>query len=77
MNENINLPTNNTKQLLTELKDFFSRIYLELARFDLEMGIKIFHYYIMEALNKRDFKKADKNLIYDIYSRFSYEIDYA
>lgn len=67
----------NTKQLLTELKDFFSRIYLELARFDLEMGIKTFHYYIMEALNKRDFKKADKNLIYDIYSRFSYEIDYA
>lgn len=67
----------NTKQLLVEMKDFFSSVYFGLARCDLEMGVKKFHYYIIEALDKIDFEKADKYLLYEIYSRFSSEMDYA
>ena len=57
----------NCKYFLAKLKDFFSDIYLNLARFELEMGIKTFHKTILEAISNIDYSKADKNLIYEIY----------
>ena len=67
----------NTKYLLFAIKDAFSNVYLNLARYDLEMGVKKFHCFIMKALNKIDNEKADKALIEAIYGRIPFETDYA
>lgn len=67
----------NTKYLLFAIKDAFSNVYLNLARYDLEMGVKKFHCFIMKALNEIDNEKADKALIKDIYGRIPFETDYA
>lgn len=67
----------NCKYFIAKLKDSFSDIYLNLARFELEMGIKTFHKNVLEAISKIDYSKADPNLLYTIFSKIPKEIDYA
>ena len=49
-------------ELVANLNDNYSSFYLWLAREDLEIGIKSFHFYIDQAISKIDKDKMDKEL---------------
>lgn len=49
-------------ELVANLNDNYSSFYLWLAREDLEIGIKSFHFYIDQAMSKIDKDKMDKEL---------------
>lgn len=50
------------ENVLIGLINPYSQFYLDLARFDLDMGVKTFHTYITEAKNKIDNNKINENL---------------
>ena len=56
------------EQLVSELNDNYSSFYLWLARDDLEIGIKSFHFYIEKAISKANNHLNDE-LISDIYDQ--------
>lgn len=62
--------------LLEQMQSPFSQFYVDVARNDLDMGIKTFHSHIERTLEEVDFKKADASLLFEIYSNFSRETDY-
>lgn len=64
------------EELLQELQSPFSQFYFDVARNDLDIGLKTFHSYIEHALESVDYNKADTTLLLDIYSNFSKETDY-
>jgi hypothetical protein len=64
------------EELLQELQSPFSQFYFDVARNDLDIGLKTFHSYIEHALESVDYGKADTTLLLDIYSNFSKETDY-
>ena len=53
--------------LLDQITNHYSQFYLDLARNDLDMGIKTFHSIIEKAILKIDYEKADKELFYNIF----------
>lgn len=63
-------------ELLQELKSPFSQFYFDLARNELDIGLKTFHSHIEHALESVDYGKADTTLLLEIYSNFSKEADY-
>ena len=63
-------------ELLQELKSPYSQFYFDLARNDLDIGLKTFHSNIEHALDSVDYDKADTTLLQGIYSNFSEEADY-
>lgn len=63
-------------ELLQELKSPFSQFYFDIARNELDIGLKTFHSYIEHALESVDYRQADTTLLLDIYSNFSKETDY-
>lgn len=63
-------------ELLNQMQSKFSQFYLDVARNDLDIGIKTFHAYIKQALNSVDYACVDPNVLSDIYGDFSEEADY-
>ena len=63
-------------ELLHQMRQPFSQFYVDVARNELDMGIKTFHTHIERTLEDVDYKKADVSLLYEIYSNFSNETDY-
>ena len=55
------------KTLLNELGNIYSSFYLQIAREWKEIGIKSFHIYIQNAIDKIDETKASQTLLNDIY----------
>ena len=64
------------QELLQELKSPFSQFYFDLARNEMDIGLKTFHSHIEHALESVDYGNADTTLLQEIYSNFSEETDY-
>lgn len=62
--------------LLAQLNDGFSQLYHNVARESLEIGIKSFHLYIQQAIEKIDYKKIDLDLSYQIFGANPAEQNY-
>jgi hypothetical protein len=54
--------------LIESLQNAYSQFYFNLARNERDIGVKTFHSYIEETHQKRDFSKADSNLVFKLYS---------
>lgn len=65
-----------TSKLLEELKSPYSQFYFDIARNELDVGVKTFHSYIEHALESVQYENADAALLFEIYSNFSKETDY-
>lgn len=63
-------------KLLTQLEDPFSFFYFNLARNELDMGVKTFHSYIEKSILEIDNEKIDKTLCSQIYNFHQEDIDY-
>lgn len=63
-------------KLLQQLKSPFSQFYFDVARNDLDMGIKTFHSYIEGMLENVNYENAEPTLLFEVYSNFSEETDY-
>ena len=64
------------EKLLLYIRSPYSQFYVDVARNDLDMGIKTFHEYVDVALSKVDLSAADNGGAFDIYNNFSGEVDY-
>lgn len=64
------------KCLVKELKDCFSNFYLNIARFELEMGVKTFHKNVKDTFSKIDYSKININLFSEIFGNIKMSIDY-
>lgn len=64
------------KNLLMQLNDGFSQFYHNVAREYLEMGVKSFHLYIQQAIEKINYKKVDLDLSYQIFGANPIEQSY-
>ena len=65
------------EQLKLEIKNFFSQFYLDIARNELDMGIKTFHNYISVAVSKINYENLNISLFYEIFGNNIQDIDYA
>lgn len=76
--KNINTRTQirNSVDMLLQMKQPYSQFYLDVARNDLDIGIKTFHAYVQKALEKVDENKENESLIYQIYGNIENNIDY-
>lgn len=76
--KNINTRTQirNSLDLLLQMKQPYSQFYLDVAKNDLDMGIKTFHGYVNKALEKVDKTKQDKNLYLKVFGDVENDIDY-
>ena len=63
-------------ELLAQMQAKYSQFYLDVARNDLDIGIKTFHTYINHALSSVDYACVDPNILSEIYGDFSEEADY-
>ena len=57
------------KDLLAQMKDAYSNFYFDIARNDLEMGVRTFHLALVEALEKVDSTKANQILLYHSFDK--------
>ena len=64
------------RYLLAQLNDAFSQFYHDIAREYLEIGIKPFHLYIQQALEKINYEKVDLDLSYQIFGANPVEQNY-
>ena len=64
------------RKILTELTDVYSNLYHYIAREWKEMGIKTFHLYIGQAIERIDTNKIDKELSKKIYGNSNEEKNY-
>lgn len=64
------------RAILAQLSDGFSQFYRNIAREDLEMGVKSFHLYIQQAISKIDSNAMDLDLVFDIFGPNPGELDY-
>ena len=64
-------------QLELEINNLFSQFYLDIARNELDMGIKTFHNYISVAVSKINYENLNTNLFYEIFGNNSKDINYA
>lgn len=63
-------------QLLQQMQTKYSQFYVDVARNDLDMGIKTFHSYINHALSSVDYACVDSNVLSEVYGDFVEEGDY-
>jgi len=63
-------------ELVSQLRNHFSQFYIEVARIELDMGLKTFHNYVENALGEVNYSKADPILLEQILSNNSTDIDY-
>lgn len=64
------------ERLLREMKSPYSQFYVDVARNDLDIGIKTFHLHIEHTLSYVNYVDTDATLLFEIYSNFSKETDY-
>ncbi len=64
------------EELLSEMEHKYSQFYLDVARNDLDIGIKTYHQYVTHALATLDYASVDPSVLSDIYGDFSEEADY-
>ena len=64
------------EQLLEQMKKPFSQFYIEVARNDLDLGIKTFHAHVQQSIQNVRFSNSDTALLFDVYSNFSKSTDY-
>jgi len=67
---------NKCKKLIFQLKDCFSQFYVDVARCELDMGVKTFHKILEHTFEKVNYSKADQNLFNKIFGRFQDGLDY-
>lgn len=63
-------------QLLQQMKNPFSQFYVEVARSDLDIGIKTFHANVQQAVENVRLSNSDTALLFDVYSNFSKNTNY-
>ena len=63
-------------ELLAQMKNPFSQFYTDVARNDLDIGLKTFHANVELAIEDIRYSRADTVLLFDIYSNFSKNTDY-
>lgn len=63
-------------ELLKQMQSKYSQFYFDIARNDLDIGIKTFHTYINHALSSVDYACVDPSVLSEIYGDFSEEADY-
>ncbi len=63
-------------ELLSQMQRPYSQFYLNIARYDLDVGIKTFHSHINSALKLVNYDSIDTTLLHDIYGNFQEETDY-
>ena len=54
----------------------FSQFYIDVARNDLDVGIKTFHSHIEDAFTKVNLSKADPSLLFELCHNSSNNINY-
>lgn len=64
------------KSILAQLNIGFSQFYYNIAREYLEMGVKTFHLYIQQAIEKINYEKVDLDLSYQIFGANRTEQNY-
>lgn len=62
--------------LILQLKDKYSQFYFDIARNDLDLGVKSFHYLLEEMLERIDEAKVDPVLCKRIYGGFNECMNY-
>lgn len=62
-------------QLLEQMKKPFSQFYMEVARSDLDIGIKTFHAHVQQSIRNSSHTNSDTALLFDFYSNFSKNTD--
>lgn len=62
--------------VLKEAKSPFSQLYFNLARNERDIGVKEYHRILSESLSKVDYEKASPELLYKVYGKFPFEMDY-
>lgn len=63
-------------EILEELNNCYSCFYHGIAREDKEIGVKTFHLYIKQAVDKIDEEKIDKELVKSIYGNELNDMNY-
>lgn len=63
-------------ELLQQMKKPFSQFYTDVARNNLDIGIKTFHAYVEQAIENISYANADAGLLFEVYSNFSQHSDY-
>lgn len=64
------------EQLLQQMKNPFSQFYVDVARSDLDIGIKTFHANVQQSIENIRFSRSDTALLFDVYSNFSKNTNY-
>lgn len=64
------------EDLLKEMNDAFSSFYVQVARDDMEIGVKSFHLYIGKAIDRIDESKIDSQLAEKIFGKNPVESNY-
>lgn len=64
------------EQLLQQMKNPFSQFYVEVARSDLDIGIKTFHANVQQSIENVYLSNSDTALLFDVYSNFSKSTNY-
>ena len=72
----INQNSTSKAQLLEQMNNPFSQFYIDVARNDLDVGIKTFHSHIEDAFTKVKFSKADTSLLFELSHNSSKNINY-
>lgn len=62
--------------LTEQLNNSYSQFYFDIARNDLDMGLKSFHNSIGIAIDKIDYTKTDSSLLSSLCEQYSYELNY-
>lgn len=68
--------TLNNEELIAQLQNPFSQFYVEVAKIELDIGIKTFHMYVGQANSEIDYLSATPEILYRIYSNSSEDMDY-
>lgn len=62
--------------VLVEAKSPFSQLYFNLARNERDIGVKEYHRILSKSLSKVDYEKASPEILYKVYGKFPFEMDY-
>jgi len=68
--------TLNSEELVSQLKNPYSQFYVEVAKLELDIGIKTFHMYVGQANSEIDYLAASPEILYRVYSNSSEDMDY-
>ncbi len=64
------------EELLKQMQTKYSQFYFEIARNEMDMGVKTFHSYISRAIKRVNYSCVDSNLLSEVYGDFREKTDY-